>query len=72
MNSMESPPILPGRLGSPDLQLKDDPRADPRMLAALAPFGLDVTGEPVLVDAQWDVPPATGGRSAKSASNTPA
>ena len=34
-------PVLPGRLGSPDMQLRDDPRADPRMLAAMAPFGLD-------------------------------
>ena len=35
-------PILPGRLGRADLQLKDDPRADPRMVAAMAPIGLDV------------------------------
>ena len=33
-------PILPGRLGSPDMALKDDPRADPRMIAAMAPVGL--------------------------------
>jgi acetyl esterase len=33
-------PVLPGRLGSPDMELKDDPRADPRMLAAMEPFGL--------------------------------
>lgn len=33
-------PLLPGRLGSPDMELKDDPRADPRMLAAMAPFGI--------------------------------
>ena len=31
-------PNLPGRLGNPDLALKDDPRADPRMVAAMAPF----------------------------------
>lgn len=31
---------LPGRLGSPDLTLADDPRADPRMIAAMAPFGM--------------------------------
>ncbi len=35
-------PVLPGRLGDPNMQLKDDPRADPRMLAAMAPLGLDV------------------------------
>jgi len=32
---------LPGRLGDPSRALKDDPRADPRLVAALAPFGLD-------------------------------
>jgi len=35
---------LPGRLGNPDLDLRSDPRSDPRMVAALAPFGLDVNG----------------------------
>lgn len=33
-------PVLPGRLGSPNMEMKDDPRADPRMLAAMEPFGL--------------------------------
>ncbi len=33
-------PHLPGRLGNPDMALKDDPRADPRMIAAMAPIGL--------------------------------
>ncbi len=32
---------LPGRLGNSAMTLKDDPRADPRMIAALAAFGLD-------------------------------
>ena len=31
--------------------MKDDPRADPRMVAAMAPFGLDVAPGPVPVDA---------------------
>jgi acetyl esterase/lipase len=31
----------PGRLGDPDRSLATDPRADPRMVAALVPFGLD-------------------------------
>ena len=31
---------LPGRLGDPDSALASDPRSDPRMLAAMAPFGL--------------------------------
>lgn len=29
-------PRLPGRLGHPGMALRDDPRADPRMLAAMA------------------------------------
>ncbi|MCW2520315.1 MAG: nlhH 11 [Mycobacterium sp.] len=32
---------LPGRLGDPTMELRSDPRADPRMIAAIAPFGLD-------------------------------
>lgn len=51
MTSIEALPTLPGRLGSPNLQLKDDPRADPRMLQAMAPLGLDVAPEPAPVDA---------------------
>ena len=34
---------LPGRLGDPAMELRTDPRADPRMVALLARFGLDVT-----------------------------
>ena len=33
-------PILPGRLGNPNMALKNDPRTDARMLAAMTPFGL--------------------------------
>ena len=33
-------PVLPGRLGSPGMTLRDDPRADPRMIAAMEPFAL--------------------------------
>jgi acetyl esterase len=36
-------PLLPGRLGDPTRTLKTDPRADPRLIAAMAPFGLDST-----------------------------
>lgn len=32
---------LPGRLGDPTLELHSDPRSDPRMVEALAPFQLD-------------------------------
>ena len=42
----DTSPILPGRLSSPDMAIRDDPRADPRMIAALAPFGLDVIPAP--------------------------
>jgi acetyl esterase/lipase len=45
-------PHLPGRLGDPDLTLADDPRADPRMVAAMAPVGLAqrTPAQPVTVD----------------------
>jgi acetyl esterase len=43
--------IAPGRLGNPCLEMRDDPRADPRMIAALAPFGLDGAGAPAPVAA---------------------
>jgi acetyl esterase len=36
----EGSPILPGRLGNPDLTLGDEPRADPRIVAALTASGL--------------------------------
>jgi acetyl esterase len=42
---------LPGRLGTPGMVLRDDPRADPRLVAALAPFGLDGAPEPAPVGA---------------------
>ncbi len=47
---MTDTPHLPGRLGRPDLVLRDDPRADPRMIAALVPLGLDGTPEAAPVD----------------------
>jgi acetyl esterase/lipase len=33
----------PGRLGDPAMDLRSDPRSDPRMVAVLAQFGMDVT-----------------------------
>ncbi len=33
-------PILPGRLGTPNMVLNEDPRADPRLIAALAAIGI--------------------------------
>src|SRR3954470_2913467 len=44
-------PILPGRLGSPDMTLRTDPRADPRMIAAMEPIGLADPPPPTPVDA---------------------
>jgi acetyl esterase len=44
-------PRLPGRLGDPALQLRDDPRADPRMIAAMSSIGLDVAPPPSPVSA---------------------
>ena len=52
---MTTQAMLPGRLGSPSMQLRDDPRADPRMLAAMASLGLDVRGEPPPIDASAPV-----------------
>ena len=46
----KSTPVLPGRLGNPDMSLKDDPRADPRMIAAMEPFALAEIPEPSPVD----------------------
>jgi acetyl esterase/lipase len=37
---MAMSPTLPGRLGNSDLTLGDDPRADPRMVAAMTPLGM--------------------------------
>ena len=42
-------PGPPGRLGHPEYELRSDPRADPRMVAALAPFGVDQRAEPAPV-----------------------
>jgi acetyl esterase len=39
-------PLLPGRLGNPNMQLRDDPRADPRMIAAMAQLGMDLAPPP--------------------------
>ena len=55
MTSIDAPPALPGRLGSPAMLLKDDPRADPRMVAAMAPLGLDGAPEPAPVDADSSI-----------------
>jgi acetyl esterase len=48
--------MLNGRLANPDCTLGTDPRSDPRMVAALAPYGLDglVPQFPVTVDSPLD------------------
>lgn len=46
MNSSPTTRTLPGRLGHPDYDLRTDPRSDPRMIAALAPFGVDALAAP--------------------------
>jgi acetyl esterase/lipase len=48
---MTTSPLLPGRLGNPDLDIRDDPRADPRMIAAMAPLGMDLAAPPSPVTA---------------------
>ncbi|MGF1595827.1 MAG: alpha/beta hydrolase fold domain-containing protein [Acidimicrobiales bacterium] len=53
---MAPSPLLPGRLGRPESTLGTDPRADPRMLAAVAPFGLGdrPPATPVTVESSID------------------
>ena len=48
-NNDNTQPILPGRLSNPDNVLKTDPRADSRLVAALAPFGFDEAPPPAPV-----------------------
>ena len=50
-----STPILPGKLGNPDMVIRTDPRADPRMVAALAAIGMDGAPAPAPVDATSDL-----------------
>ncbi len=45
-------PFAPGRLADPGRVLKTDPRADPRMVAALAEFGFDEAPAPAPVSAE--------------------
>ena len=45
-------PFSPGRLADPNRVLKTDPRADPRMVAALAEFGFDEAPPPAPVTAE--------------------
>ena len=51
----QSPPLLPGRLGSPSMTIRDDPRADPRMIAAMEPFGLGDPPAPAPVSAESSI-----------------
>ncbi|MCU1394815.1 MAG: alpha/beta hydrolase [Ilumatobacteraceae bacterium] len=52
---VEHPPMLPGQLGRPGMALSDDPRADPRMIKAMAPFGLAGRSGPSPVDHRSDL-----------------
>ncbi len=44
-------PALPGRLGDANMQIGDDPRADPRMVAVLRQLELDKAPAPMPIDA---------------------
>jgi acetyl esterase len=46
-----APVELPGRLGDPGRSLATDPRADPRMLAAMRPLGMDQLAPPLPIGA---------------------
>jgi len=50
--AVDGSPVLPGRLGTPGMTLRDDPRADPRMIAAMEPFGLADPPEDAPVDSE--------------------
>ena len=50
MITKENNSSLPGRLGDPNSSLRVDERADPRLVNALAPFGLDIHPEKASVD----------------------
>lgn len=52
---MTSSTDLPGRLGSPAMTLRSDPRADPRMVAAMEPFGLADAEAEAPVDASSSI-----------------
>ena len=45
--SQQRSPDLPGRLGHPAMSLKDDPRADPRLIALMEPLGLADAHQPL-------------------------
>jgi acetyl esterase/lipase len=47
---------MPGRLGTPGLVLQDDPRADPRIIAALEPLGMagELPASPVDADSSLE------------------
>lgn len=45
--SQQRSPDLPGRLGHPAMALKDDPRADPRLIALMEPLGLADAHQPL-------------------------
>ena len=47
---MTTQPVLPGKLGDPAMVIRTDPRADPRMVAAMAPMELDVAPPAAPVD----------------------
>ncbi len=49
-------PLLPGRLGNPNRVLRTDPRTDPRLIAACAPFALDVAPPPAPVTVDSPLP----------------
>jgi acetyl esterase len=53
--AVNSSPALPGRLGTPGMTLRDDPRADPRMIAAMEPLGLADPAAPAPVSASSSI-----------------
>jgi acetyl esterase len=52
---MATSPVLPGRLGNPDMTVGEDPRADRRLLGAMEAVGLLAPQPPLPVDATSSV-----------------
>ncbi|MFL2504869.1 MAG: alpha/beta hydrolase fold domain-containing protein [Candidatus Azotimanducaceae bacterium] len=54
--NLEKEVFLPGKLGNPKMQIEDDPRLDPRLLAALRNYGLLEQGGPLPVSVNSSIP----------------
>ena len=54
--NLEKEVFLPGKLGNPKMRIEDDPRLDPRLLAAMRKYGLLEQSGPLPVSVNSSVP----------------